>query len=554
MNRNLNSKLFSALLVFCFFSFQSYAQGSFETVYNILQANCSSSSCHGGATPAANLGLDGSMSEVYDALINATPVNPNAANKGDKLVDPGHASRSFLLKKVAKDFSQDLTLEVADGGIMPPSAAAALSDAEKELIRQWIMYGAPETGYVVDADHEQLVRDYYEIGNGLPKIEPLPMPDPADGFQIHLGPIFHEPNQEDEYFLKQYLDLPDDIEVVRLELKMNDESHHFILRRYEDYDDAEGDADGLRLLETSFQDLSRNFVNAWQDDFQYSLPEGTAYFWEDSTVLDLNYHILNYNDSLTLPSEMYLNIYTQPKGTAEHEMKASLINNLALFIPNNNQPTTFTDDWNSGGNRPINIWMLSSHTHKYGTDFDIFLRNPDGSRGDQVYEGFYNFDYTFNQGFYDWEHPAVRMFDPYLSIDLQNGLIYEATYQNYGNNFVTFGFTTNDEMMLMYAQYIEGDLSTSIDDLLPETFEYAVAPNPFNDATQIFYTNPEKAAVKLEVFDQLGRKVVTLADETQIEGAYNYMIRKEDLGGTPGIYFVRLLVDGKLGTKKIIMN
>jgi len=67
-------------------------------------------------------------------------------------------------------------------------------------------------------------------------------------------------------------------------------------------------------------------------------------------------------------------------------------------------------------NETVHIWSLGSHTHKYGTDFDIYL-NDNGTYGEQVYEGDYNFDYTINQGYYNYAEPAFRTFDDYLTIN-----------------------------------------------------------------------------------------------------------------------------------------
>ena len=71
-----------------------------------------------------------------------------------------------------------------------------------------------------------------------------------------------------------------------------------------------------------------------------------------------------------------------------------------------------------------------------------------------MYDGFYDFDYTFYQGYYDYEDPAVRFFDPdTFVIKADDGLIHEATFNNDSTEDVGFGITTNDEMMLIFLQY-----------------------------------------------------------------------------------------------------
>nr|NIT61942.1 T9SS type A sorting domain-containing protein [Fodinibius sp.]NIV16551.1 T9SS type A sorting domain-containing protein [Fodinibius sp.]NIY30522.1 T9SS type A sorting domain-containing protein [Fodinibius sp.] len=76
-------------------------------------------------------------------------------------------------------------------------------------------------------------------------------------------------------------------------------------------------------------------------------------------------------------------------------------------------------------------------------------------------------------------------------------------------------------------------------------------PNPFNKQTTIRYSIPEQKEVQLEIFDVLGRKVATLVDESQTEGIY-----KETFSGqnyASGIYFYRIILDGKVTTKKMTL-
>ena len=84
---------------------------------------------------------------------------------------------------------------------------------------------------------------------GLPKINPPAKPNINEGFQIRFGPIILGPNEEVEYRLLKKLNLGNDIEVNRLDLEMNDESHHFIL--YEN--ESSNTEDGLRTV-SSFVD------------------------------------------------------------------------------------------------------------------------------------------------------------------------------------------------------------------------------------------------------------------------------------------------------------
>jgi len=68
-------------------------------------------------------------------------------------------------------------------------------------------------------------------------------------------------------------------------------------------------------------------------------------------------------------------------------------------------------------------------------------------------------------------------------------------------------------------------------------------PNPFNPSTTIRYALPERAHVRLGVYDAAGREVAVLRDEMQAEGEQEARWDGIDEAGQPlgaGVYFVRL--------------
>ena len=557
-------RISSLTLVICLFAHLSWAQSTFSEVYNLLNTNCSNPSCHGSVSPAAGLDFSGSQNDVYQELVNVVPDNLNAAIIGDKLVDPGYPERSFLIRKLAHSGWDDYyKLDGSEGDQMPKNAAP-MSPEDVELIRQWIYYGANFN--TVDVD-PAILNDFYN-GNGKKKLKPVPAPDPADGFQIRLGSIFLAPQQEIEIDKKYSLNLSDDLEVTKIELSFNEESHHFILYSIGDPSSVE---DGIRIFDGSeFGNLNNQTIAAWQDPNTIELPPTTAYFWEKDIVLDLNYHLINYDLDSVLAADVYLNIYTQPKGTAQQEMFTQLLPidalsittgiGESLVIPNDGQVYTFTDHiynpFAGAFTNPVwHIWMLSSHTHAWGIDYDIYYRKPNGTKGDQLFEGYYNFDYTFNQGFYDWEHPPIRYFEaPLPVIDIsQNGLIQEASYINPPTNPDTlyWGFTTKDEMMLIFIQYTNEPLATGIEDPQTTGPEFSIYPNPVSEVSVIDFSLKEKSQVSIELYNLLGDQIGVIHEGQLSNGSHRIHLDRE-LTRTPGVYFVRLLVNNKSATKRII--
>lgn len=75
-------------------------------------------------------------------------------------------------------------------------------------------------------------------------------------------------------------------------------------------------------------------------------------------------------------------------------------------------------------------------------------------------------------------------------------------------------------------------------------------PNPFNPSTIIRFSLPEATAVKLSVYDQLGRHVVTLQDGLMTAGEHNFRFNATGLAS--GIYIYRLEASTYTATGKML--
>src|SRR4029077_16665540 len=83
-----------------------------------------------------------------------------------------------------------------------------------------------------------------------------------------------------------------------------------------------------------------------------------------------------------------------------------------------------------------------------------------------------------------------------------------------------------------------------IDASRPREFEMAQNfPNPFRDQTRFQFALPERSAVKLAIYDLLGREVVALAQAELEAGRYERIWKGADQVGRPvgpGVYFARM--------------
>jgi hypothetical protein len=84
--------------------------------------------------------------------------------------------------------------------------------------------------------------------------------------------------------------------------------------------------------------------------------------------------------------------------------------------------------------------------------------------------------------------------------------------------------------------------SVPVENALAQNF-----PNPFNPSTSVRFSLAHPGFVTLQVFDQVGRSVRTIAKDVRDAGTWVEEWRGDDDGGTSvasGVYFCRLTVRG----------
>lgn len=488
------------------------AQSTNIEVYVIMQSKCAS--CHSNANPQSGLDLEGEGStiaeramDVYANIANITPANDFAADKGYKYIYKGRPDRSFLFRKISDGFENMIAAHADEEGVMPPATSPQLTDYEKEVFRQWILYGAPATGEVVDLD---LLDEYYTDG-GLEAYPTRPAaPDPSEGFQVKMGPYFIAPGSENEFFLKYEVDLGEAKEINRVHTLISPFSHHFITYKFPEPADAVGVTDGFR----PFNGFEQNpIVTSVAQETDIRLPEKTAFKWQAQEVLDLNSHYINFSPDQVFKAEGYVNIYTQEAGTALEQMFTVLVPNLGIYIPNNGNIITETQSINAFGN-PF-AWLIGGHTHQLGTGYKIWKQTPTGDYGELIY------DASCPGGipgcvspFFDYAHIPNRMWPEFLKISLSQGVIHEATYVNNSDVDVSWGPLSTDEMMLFTMMYVNdttglnintpGPVDTEDLELKTKMSDIVVFPNPVQDELEVILPTTSES-IDLVIYDLLGR-------------------------------------------------
>ncbi|MCB0703786.1 MAG: T9SS type A sorting domain-containing protein [Saprospiraceae bacterium] len=496
---------------------QLQAQTTYSRVYEIMQEKCVQ--CHNNADPEQGLDLEGAgatldlrMQDVFSNIVDVVPANSYAASAGLNYIRPGRPDKSFIFHKINQGLEPTIELDPDMGQSMPAYGGPTMNEVEKEMIRQWILFGANYSGTYVNEDH---LEQFYN-GGGLASFDvPPPAPAPAEGFQIKMGPFYlspaGEPGDELEYFQKYALDLGAELDVNQIDMKLSGSSHHFIIYNYSSVAAANNIPDGLRL-ESFHQNI--NLVCAVQEATDLKLPEGTAFKWPSQQILDLNSHYINYSAGLVYQAEVYVNIYTQPGGSAAQQMYSDLVANGDIYIPNNGNEVTHTQVIHPVNGADVYLWNIMGHTHKYGVAYKAF-EYKDGAVSDIIYDG------ACAEGipgcaspFFDYQHIPPRYFEPLrpLPFDYFNGIKHEASWINDGPSPVNFGPTSDDEMMVLVLMYtldsVGVNVATSTKTITSKLEGVSVSPNPAQKNLTVNLPASLSGESRFQIFDLTGKALM----------------------------------------------
>ena len=416
-------------------------ESSFDLIQSkILTPSCAISSCHTTESDAfyAQHQLILTAGKSYQNLVGILSFNAAAKVDGLLRVKAGDPENSFLVHKLHSDASH----HVGNYGSPMPLGLPKLSFGQLEYIEQWIQAGAPRTGITGDAallDDQTPQPDYFE-----------PLAEPQDGYQVRVGPFTISPDFEREFFTYMPLGNTQEVFVNRFEVKMRDNSHHFLI-----YDFKDNTPSSVIPQNETFRDIRNpdgtlnntitsalgyhTFIAGTQTPYSdFTFPAGVGLRIPANMKFDFNSHYVN-KGTEAIVGEVYANIYTIPAAEVLHEAKTLNLGNLDIHIPAGERKTitkTFLTD------KPINVFALTSHTHKLGENFVIQISG--GARdGEVVYENA------------DWHHPEIKIFQTPIQLNAGEGLTSIITYNNTTSVQVNFGLTSEDEMGIIFGYYYE---------------------------------------------------------------------------------------------------
>jgi len=135
----------------------------------------------------------------------------------------------------------------------------------------------------------------------------------------------------------------------------------------------------------------------------------------------------------------------------------------------------------------------------------------------------------------DWE--IANSLNPYDSTDART--------------YAPDGYT----MIEKYINSLPPANTTAVNDnktSIPNKFVvYQNYPNPFNPSTKIKYSIPKQSKIKIDVFDLLGRRILTLFNSEQSAG--NHSINFDASNLSSGVYIYRIATETEIISKKMLL-
>jgi len=125
------------------------------------------------------------------------------------------------------------------------------------------------------------------------------------------------------------------------------------------------------------------------------------------------------------------------------------------------------------------------------------------------------------------------------------------------------GYTSQDNLYFMFRFTSDGGNNIYIDDInisgttgITEDATnsgFNIYPNPIDENTVVDFSLSSKQDVNVKVLDVLGREMITLFDGSLNEGDHQFAIGEQSKLSA-GVYFVKVTMNGKAYTKKLIVN
>jgi hypothetical protein len=261
----------------------------------------------------------------------------------------------------------------------------------------------------------------------------LEVPPEGEGFQLFMETSV---DAYSEVWACEVYSLPNEeyAHVNRVEFRQNEGTHHMTLSTlglvptgtiaHGSYDcqDLYGDS-------SLMEDQIMFYGNQGDAEGEMQLPEGVAASFPPGLDIIHEVHYVNTTDE-ALRIYSRLNAWTIPEDEVEEGIWGGSVRDENINLPAGEQTT----EWSRCVmNEDVEVLFLASHMHELGVEFTIAPFD-----GQTVGDVFYTND--------DWHNPLITQYDPPLVIPAGQGFEWSCTWNNTGDQDVSYGPNATDEM------------------------------------------------------------------------------------------------------------
>jgi hypothetical protein len=169
-------------------------------------------------------------------------------------------------------------------------------------------------------------------------------------------------------------------------------------------------------------------------------PPGVGFTFRPHQIVLLNLHYVN-GSPKPLRVDGAVNLLAARPGSVVHHARAFQFGTARIAVP----PGDGSAEARWIAPFPMNVVLLSTHSHKHTTAVDVDVVRSDDPPA-PILETV------------DYRHPALKDFATPLRLEPGDGFQWTCSYHNPGTSTVTFGVTSNDEMCFTIgAFYLDDD-------------------------------------------------------------------------------------------------
>ena len=400
----------------------------------VFNKSCAFSSCHGEKNRRGNLNL--TEGKAYEQLVNVLCIIDESKNLKRYRVAPGKPDESMLYIKLTHPGP-------GEGDRMPQGAETGLDPSKIDLVRRWILRGAPKDGDLTPKpppDNAPVPVDpnYDDVGDVQ-----LAPPPPGEGVQMEI-PAFEVPEGKEiqrNYYFK--LPVDHDVDISKIEFAFNRGSHHLNIFKSDTDDLPDG------FFEETFKAIVWEkwylVVDSQNGSLGWQLPPGVAIHLKARQQLNLQIHYVNIGTSgqntYNNRGKALINWWFAKPGTVKHHMGAMFAQNRNISLPPHNfssftKKVKFPHD--------VKILAMTGHFHSRGKEFVV--NKWDGTNvNEEVYRSL------------AWGDPPFKIYEEPVDIKAGEGLTYTTTFYNDTDKVIKFGAEVDkDEHANLFVFFYPG--------------------------------------------------------------------------------------------------